>query len=155
MDNKKKIYFASPWFTPEQEEREERLKEKLRDLGFNVWSPKESIICPPNASVEMRKRTFEGNCNSIRDCDIIFAVTDGKDIGTIWEAGYANGLNSSRGDNEKKILVVYYCETLNGGKFNLMLAQSGDIIITRFEDLDDLPKIIKSGKGKRYAGKIE
>lgn len=151
----KKIYFASPWFTPEQEEREERLKAKLRELGFNVWSPKESIVCPPNASEEMRKATFDGNCDNIKDCDIIFAVTDGKDMGTIWEAGYANGLNAAYGPDVPKILVVYYCETLGDGKFNLMLAQSGDIIITKFEDLDELPQLVEAGKGKGYAGKIE
>ena len=44
MENNK-IYFASPWFTPEQEEREERLKAKLRSLGFDVHSPKEEAVC--------------------------------------------------------------------------------------------------------------
>lgn len=148
-----RIYFASPWFTPEQEEREERLKAKLRELGFNVWSPKESCICPPDASNELRKKTFNDNCESIKASDIIFAVTDGKDMGTIWEAGYANGLNAT--DVRKPIVIVYYCETLGDGKFNLMLANSGDIIITKFEDLDKLPDLIASGKGMAYAGKIE
>lgn len=155
-----RIYFASPWFTPEQEEREERLKAKLRELGFNVWSPKESCICPPNASNELRKKTFNDNCENIKTSDIIFAVTDGKDMGTIWEAGFACGINHSvlpHFDNDKrlKIKIVYYCETLGDGKFNLMLANSGDIIITKFEDLDKLPDLIASGKGKTYAGKIE
>lgn len=148
-----RIYFASPWFTPEQEEREERLKAKLRELGFNVWSPKESCICPPDASNELRKKTFNDNCESIKVSDIIFAVTDGKDMGTIWEAGYANGLNATGA--RKPIVIVYYCETLGDGKFNLMLANSGDIIITKFEDLDKLPDLIASGKGMAYAGKIE
>lgn len=148
-----RIYFASPWFTPEQEEREERLKAKLRELGFNVWSPKESCICPPDASNELRKKTFNDNCESIKASDIIFAVTDGKDMGTIWEAGYANGLNAT--GVRKPIVIVYYCETLGDGKFNLMLANSGDIIITKFEDLDKLPDLIASGKGMAYAGKIE
>ena len=29
-----KVYFASPWFNPEQAEREERVKNRLRELGF-------------------------------------------------------------------------------------------------------------------------
>ena len=37
-----KVYFASPWFNPDQAEREERVKGRLRELGFNVWSPKEN-----------------------------------------------------------------------------------------------------------------
>ena len=36
------------------------------------------------------------NLKNIDDCDILFGVTDGKDMGTIWECGYANGLNRIR-----------------------------------------------------------
>lgn len=150
-----KIYFASPFFNPEQVEREERLKAKLRSMGFEVFSPKEAYFCKPDESDEKRQMVFEGNVNAINDCDILFAVTDGKDMGTIWEAGYANGLNRAAGVDDR-IVIVYYCETLPaGGQFNLMLAQSGDIIITRFEDMDELPALIRTGEKKKYAGQIE
>ena len=76
-------------------------------------------------------------------------------MGTIWEAGYVNGINSVVYPSKKKI-IVYYCETLpEGGKFNLMLAQSGDIIITNYDDMDQLPNLIKSGEVKKYHGEIE
>lgn len=151
-----RVYFASPFFTPEQIEREERLKAKLRELGFNVWSPKEFCVCPPDATDEMRQNTFNENCNAINCCNVVFAVTDGKDMGTIWEAGYAFGrnvLNESIGFPKTKI--VYYCETLKGGQFNLMLAQSGDVIITKFEDLDTLPELLEKGIKVGYDGAIE
>ena len=152
---KNKIYFASPFFNPEQVEREERLKAKLRDLGFEVFSPKEEYFCKPDEGDEVRQMVFDGNCKAIQECDILFAVTDGKDMGTIWEAGYANGINFVVYPSKKKV-IVYYCETLpKGGKFNLMLAQSGDIIITDFLDMDQLPNLIESGEGKKYHGKIE
>lgn len=150
------IYFASPWFTPEQEEREERLKAKLRSLGFNVWSPKEEAVVGAISSYETRQKIFDGNCDAIESSDIVFAVTDGKDMGTIWEAGYAYGLNKL---NEfcscPKIIIVYYCETLGNGQFNLMLAQSGDIVITKFEDLDQLPVLIEKGRQVHYDGLVE
>ena len=158
----KKIYFASPWFTPEQEEREERLKAKLRSLGFNVWSPKEEAICGTFSDKKTRGIIFEGNCVAIVDSDIVFAVTDGKDMGTIWEAGYAYGLNNGLGVaadeygfDFKPIKIVYYCETLGDGKFNLMLAESGDIVITKFEDIDMLPTLLDNDEGYDYVGKIE
>ena len=158
----KKIYFASPWFTPEQEEREERLKAKLRSLGFNVWSPKEEAICGAISDKETRDRIFNGNIENIVDADIVFAVTDGKDMGTIWEAGFAYGFNEglanaadAYGFNFKRIKIVYYCETLGNGKFNLMLAQSGDIVFTKFEDIDKLPELLNEGKCYDYAGMIE
>lgn len=154
--NKKKIYFASPWFTPEQEEREERLKAKLRALGFDVWSPKENAICGTFSDKETRSKIFKGNIDNINDADIVFAVTDGKDMGTIWEAGYAYGFNEvCEVTGAPKIIIVYYCETLGDGKFNLMLAESGDIVITKFEDLDKLPAMLESGEGCDYVGKIE
>lgn len=149
-----KVYFASPWFNPEQAEREDRVKKKLRELGFNVWSPKDNCVCSPIADEEMRKKVFSDNVHNIKTCDILFAITDGKDMGTIWEAGFACGYN--RFCVSYPIVIVYYCETLGpNGQFNLMLAQSGDIVITKFEDLDKLPDLIKKGGKMAYAGIVE
>jgi len=151
---KNKVYFASPWFTPEQEEREERLKAKLRSLGFNVHSPKEEAVCGEISDPETRQKIFKGNTDAIDDCEILFAITDGKDMGTIWEAGYAYGLNMLP-RFFKPIKIVYYCETLGNGQFNLMLAQSGDIVITKFEDVDKLPELLKKGEKVDYVGRIQ
>ena len=55
----------------------------------------------------------------------VFAVTDGKDMGTIWEAGYAYGIDKP---------VLYYAETLGNNQFNLMLAESGkDVFLSQDE----------------------
>lgn len=153
---KNKVYFASPWFTPEQEEREERLKAKLRSLGFNVHSPKEEAICGAISDPETRQRIFQGNIDAIDSCNIVFAITDGKDMGTIWEAGYAYGIKErQRMLGWEPIKIVYYCETLGNGLFNLMLAQSGDIVITKFEDVDKLPEMLAGGEKISYVGKIQ
>ena len=155
MENNK-VYFASPWFTPEQEEREERLKAKLRSLGFVVHSPKEEAVCGAISDEGTRERIFRGNVRAINDCDIVFAITDGKDMGTIWEAGYAYGINTySNLYDAGPIKIVYYCETLGDGLFNLMLAQSGDIIITKFEDVDKLPELLARGERVAYVGHIQ
>ena len=69
---KLKVYFASPWFNPEQAEREERIKNRLRELGFNVWSPKENSSLSPITDSNIRKRVFAINVNNIKDSDIIF-----------------------------------------------------------------------------------
>ncbi|MEE1303197.1 MAG: nucleoside 2-deoxyribosyltransferase [Bacteroidales bacterium] len=151
-----KVYFASPWFNPDQAERENRVKNKLRELGFNVWSPKDNCVCSPIADEEMRKNVFSDNVYNIETSDIIFAITDGKDMGTIWEAGFACGINYMLIPNSHPIKVIYYCETLGpNGQFNLMLAQSGDIVVTKFEDLDKLPDLIREGEGLAYAGIVE
>lgn len=153
-----KVYFASPWFNPDQAEREERVKGRLRELGFDVWSPKENSSLSPITDPVIREKIFSANVEHIKSCDIIFAITDGKDMGTIWEAGFANGYNAGMEDPEtfKPIIIVYYCETLGpNGQFNLMLAQSGNITITKFEDLDKLPELIEKNEGLAYAGIVE
>ena len=77
-------------------------------------------------------------------------------MGTIWVAGYAYGYNErQRAYGYEPIKIVYYCETLGNGLFNLMLAQSGDIIITKFEDVDKLPELLAGGKKVAYAGRVE
>lgn len=164
-----KIYFAGPWFTAAQEEREERLKAKLRSLGFKVHSPKEeSNITGSFADKAIRQVTFDSNINSIDDCDILFAVCDGKqgictepdkknqpfagiDAGTMIEAGYAYNSKKHTG----KPMIIYYSETLGNKPFNLMLAQSADIVITKFEDLDKLPELIETRQSIEYNGCIE
>ena len=68
------IYFASPWFTKAQEEREERLKKKLRDLGFTVFSPKEaSNISGVVVDDSIKEDVFNKNIENIDKADIIFA----------------------------------------------------------------------------------
>ena len=152
-----KVYLASPWFNPEQAEREDRVKNKLRELGFDVWSPKDNCVCSPISDEALRIRVFNDNCWTIEDCDALFAITDGKDMGTIWEAGYACGYNSRhKPTGYEPIKIVYYCETLGpNGQFNLMLAQSGDIVIMNFDDLDKLPDLIYNNGGLAYAGIVE
>ena len=164
-----KVYFAGPWFTKAQEEREERLKAKLRELGFDVFSPKESSnITGSIATAADRKSTFEANILNIDECDMIFAVCDGKqctvveedqfgreynaiDSGTMVECGYAYALKRSG----KNIKIVYYAETLGNKPFNLMLAESADIVITKFEDLDNLMDLVENNKEVTFNGTIE
>ena len=169
----KKIYFAGPWFTAAQAEREQRLIKRLRELGFDVFSPRESSnITGSFADPKVQKATFEGNIVNIDSCDILFAVTDGKqgtctepdkvgqpmqaiDAGTMVEVGYAYRMRRESG---KKPIMVYYAETLKNGQFNLMLAQSADIVIsgeTAFEDLDKLPEWIENNTKVSFNGMIE
>lgn len=166
----KKIYFASPWFTAAQLERETRLIARLRELGFEVFSPRESSnISGSFADKAVQEATFNMNIVNIDNCDILFAVTDGKqgictepdrygqpmqaiDPGTMVEVGYA--YHKRRATNEKPIMV-YYAETLGNNQFNLMLARSADIVITNYDDLAKLPEYIDNCTKVEYNGMIE
>ena len=152
-----KVYLASPFFNEEQLEREERIKNKLRQLGYEVYAPLEHGKLEPNATEEDRNKIFEDNVANIMDADIVFAITDGKDIGTIWEAGFACGMNTTERERTRELYdkakVVYYAETLGDRPFNVMLAKSADVVITKFEELDNLEIYLETKKG--YNGTIQ
>jgi nucleoside 2-deoxyribosyltransferase len=142
------LYFASPFFNPEQIEREERLIAHLRSLGFKVFSPKENCNLGATAGLEDQDRVFSENCNAIRECDAIFAVTDTKDVGTIWEAGFGFGIGTP---------IIYYAETLGNRGFNLMLARSGKLVYQSQDDISysEICMMIELGATKDYQGEIE
>jgi len=122
------FYLASPFFKDSQIQREEAVKTALRVHGYRVYSPKENGILTPDATDEVRTKIFKENCEAIQKSRRIIAITDEKDIGTIWEAGYAYGIGKE---------IVYYAETLGNNPFNVMLGKSGIGIFTNCSDLTD------------------
>ena len=155
---KMKMYFASPWFNETQDEREQRVKSILRSLGFDLFSPREtSSGMSPITDPLIQNKIYEANVTNMIECDLFFAITDEKDMGTIWEAGFINGLKvlwEHQGIASPN-KIIYYCETLGDGMFNLMLAKSADIVITKFEDLYKLPQMITNGEDAKYDGFTE
>ena len=120
------FYLASPFFKDSQIQREEAIKNALRNEMYTVYSPRENGILTPDATDEVRTKIFKENCEAIQKSHRILAITDEKDIGTIWEAGYAYGLGKE---------IVYYAETLGDNRFNVMLGKSGIGIFTKYNDL--------------------
>lgn len=126
------FYLASPFFNDEQIKREETIKKTLRGYGFSVYAPREHGIVGSLASQEAVTSTFNSNVEAINNSRMVLAITDGKDMGTIWEAGYAYGNN---------IPIVYYAETLGNNPFNIMLSESG---VGIFKDYTSLCKACNS-----------
>ena len=110
------FYLASPFFNDEQIKREESIKKTLRGYGFRVYAPREHGIVGSLASQEAVTSTFNSNVEAINNSRMVLDITDSKDMGPIWEAGYAYGNN---------IPIVYYAETLGNNPFNIMLSESG------------------------------
>lgn len=157
----KVVYFASPFFNPEQIERERRLVGILREQGFIVFAPSESGTLKPDADEAERNKIFAENVRMITRADIVFVVTDGKDIGTIWESGFACGLNEyhRRFNNSNtefiEKTIVYYCETLGDNPFNVMLAKSGHMVLTNEQQARQLAAYILNGMEVKHVGKIQ
>lgn len=152
-----KVYLASPFFNEEQIERIEYIENLLQKFGFEVFSPRKELVIKPDDTLLTRAVGFSNNCRGITNSDFVLAVTDGKDMGTIWESGYAYG---------KGIPVLYFAETLGDNPFNLMLAESGllgvcksrkelDATLMEIKKSDSLLFYMLDKKTYVYKGKIE
>ena len=115
-EEKYDFYLASPFFNPEQVERMNKVLDILRRYNYKVYAPMEHGVVKADDTKEFANLVFKENCRAINNSLKVIAITDGKDMGTIWEAGYAYG---------RGIPVVYYAETLGDNPFNLMLSESG------------------------------
>ena len=123
-----KCYIASGWFSPEWLAELESLKASLDKHGFRYFSPKDEAVCEADAALDRQTAIFDGNVNAIKDCDWILCNTRNKDMGSIFEAGFAHSLGRP---------IVYFSAGLPpGAQFNLMLAQSGIAVCTSIDDLN-------------------
>jgi nucleoside 2-deoxyribosyltransferase len=143
-----KVYLASGWFTPAAAEEVTNLEALLTKMNFDMASPRQIFICPPNASQEVQEATYRGNLHHIETADFVLCNTRDKDMGTIFEAGYASA---------KNVPIVYFCQGLKGN-FNLMLSRSGVKVCTSYEELEHyLTKVQSMGDVvvEAYKGVIE
>ena len=125
-----RVYLAVGWFSKAQSEEIKKLESICdnRD-GGDLSSPRRIFVCPPDASRETQDHTFVGNLQHIIQSDFLIVNTRDKDIGTIWEAGFAFACKKP---------IIYFCQGLpKGAKFNLMLARSGVKVCTSYEQLED------------------
>lgn len=120
------FYLASPFFNEVQRDRMEGILSILRTAGYKVYAPIEAGLVAATASDSFISEVFRSNVEAIKNCNKVFAITDGKDMGTIWEAGYAYGIGKP---------VIYFAETLGDNPFNIMLSESGKGIFTKRTDV--------------------
>lgn len=140
-----RIYIAGGWFTPEQERALEEVLDRVKELDFDFYSPRDDMLYIPSKT--SAKEVMQENCRQIEEADFIIASTEGKDMGTVWECGYAYAVN---------IPIIYYFG--GKGKFNLMLSESGHAVCTTSVDLYGyLSEVKLSNKviRRNYTGELE
>ena len=124
------IYFAGPWFTPEQRYEMDLVREisKYCENKYNIYFPVEHQFSTP-------KDTYNANVKEINNADIVVALVSYKDVGTAYELGIATALN-------KRIVLLAKDKFCFSNKTNIMLAFCTDTCITMdnlklfFEDKD-------------------
>lgn len=127
----KHIYFAGGWFNPQQEEEHSRIGAFLERQNYlSVFNPRTAGgDFKPGKETDHMTHVLFNNCKVINEADLIVAITDYKDMGTLWECGYAYAKNKP---------IIYYCETLGDKPFNLMLAKTGRVA----RNIDELENLL-------------
>lgn len=108
----KQIYIAGGWFSEEQLTALLQIEALYPEISYR---PR---VDTANIQGQWDK-IFEDNLTHLDNCDFVIASTVGKDMGTIWECGYAYAKNKT---------IIYYTPGIS--KPNLMLGKSGIICPT-------------------------
>jgi nucleoside 2-deoxyribosyltransferase len=111
---KRQVYLAGPFFDLAQLWMIEEARRNLREAGLKVFSPYHDIGL--GRAVDVVEQDLKG----IRQSDIVFAIADGLDAGTIYEIGYARAIGRP---------VVVYSE--REGEEALKMAEGSGCVIVR------------------------
>lgn len=87
--HKFKVYLAGPFFTLSQLWLIEEARQNLMDMGLEVFSPYHDV---GHGSAE---DVVGLDLQAIKDCDVMFAISDGLDSGTMYETGFARAIGKS------------------------------------------------------------
>lgn len=106
------VYLAGPFFTLAQMWLVEQARRNLSDLGLKVFSPYHDV--GHGKAEDVVGKDLDG----IRNADIVFAIGDGLDAGTIYEVGFARAHD---------IPVIFYAEN-EAEEDQKMMSGSGCIL---------------------------
>jgi nucleoside 2-deoxyribosyltransferase len=112
----RQVYLAGPFFDLAQVWLIEEARRYLQDMRLKVLSPFHDIGLGSASDV------VQQDLDGIRDSDLLFAVADGLDAGTIYEIGYARAKGKP---------VVVYSERESEESLKMMEG-SGCVICTNF-----------------------
>lgn len=133
-DDKKRIYFAGPWF----DERAALLYGTCQRIIDQVIEKTDYLVYyPKNELNETPMDAFTNNVDMINDCDAVIALVSRKDVGTAWEIGMAYALG-------KPVYLLGYDETTFLSHTNVMLAFCGKCFT-----IDKLAKFFVEGLEER------
>ena len=111
----KKVYLAGPFFTTAERWILEDIRSKLIEYGADVFSPLHDVGLFNDDPFIIAEKDLTG----LIDSDVVFAIADGLDAGTLFEIGYARALN-------KKVVVL----AQNVSKENLVMLVGSNCEVT-------------------------
>ncbi len=88
-----RIYLAAPLFSEAERDFNGKVAGKLREAGFSVWMPQESLFVR-DGTLDEKRQIYEEDITALKGCDVVVAVLDGVDVdcGVAFEIGFAAAL---------------------------------------------------------------
>ncbi|WP_040726959.1 PfkB family carbohydrate kinase [Thiomicrorhabdus sp. Kp2] len=77
------VYLAGPFFSLSQMWMINETRIHLQNAGFDVFSPYHDV------GIGSAEKVVEKDIQGIEECDVLYAIFDGRDPGTLFEVGYA------------------------------------------------------------------
>ena len=102
---RRRVYLAGPFFDLAQVWMVEQARNSLREMGLQVFSPYHDVGLGSAHDVVIQ------DLQAIKECDLVLAISDGLDAGTVYEIGYARALSKP---------VVVYSERHKGESLKMM-----------------------------------
>jgi hypothetical protein len=99
------VYLAGPFFNLAQVWLVDQARNDLRAVGLRVFSPFHDV------GVGVAEDVVAADIKGLDESDIVFAIGDGMDPGTVFEVGYARAKGKP---------VVVYCETPSGESHKML-----------------------------------
>lgn len=161
---KRDYYFASGWFSPEQEQNYKEITTALKDAGISLFEPRYDAgeMSDGPLTIERARKIFLEDLEGIKKCRGIFADISFRDTGVLIEVGYALGRNAFIQEkiddlveqlkghfisedefnddyhyliNEKLKIVLF--DNSTRPQMNIMLASAADNCIRNLTELQD------------------
>lgn len=111
---KRQVYLAGPFFDLAQVWMVEEARRNLVESGLKVFSPFHDI------GLGSAQQVVQQDLDAIKASDLVFAIVDGLDAGTLYEIGYARALG---------IPVIVFSE--RESEESLKMAEGSDCIVNR------------------------
>jgi nucleoside 2-deoxyribosyltransferase len=94
-----RVYLASGFFNSKQISLVGEIEHMAQEIGIDLYSPRRDGpgTLKDMTQVERDKiapKIFADNCYQIESSDVVLAVIDDRDTGTVWEMGYSHGVGT-------------------------------------------------------------
>ncbi len=109
-----RVYLAGPFFNIGQRWLVDEARRALKELGLKVFSPIHDGGGGPGEKVG------PADLEALKECDLVFALLDGMDSGTLFEVGWARAANKpvyalaqSASEEDLKMIIGSECRVFN------------------------------------------